>query len=102
MHIQISNFSNTLTNESLRDLFSAYGDVQSAEISMDAFTGTSRGFGFVEMSDDEQAQKAISALNEKEIDPKKLKVEETQPKQVHKGSYKVGNGAVNVYRFKKN
>lgn len=102
MHIQISNFSNTLTNESLKELFAPYGEVESAEVSMDAFTGSSRGFGFVEMPDDDAAQKAIAALHEKEIDGKKLKVEITQPKPVHKGSYKVGNGAVNVYRFKKN
>ena len=102
MHIQISNFSNAFTNETLNNLFSPFGEVESAEVSMDAFTGNSRGFGFVEMSDEEAGQKAIAALNDKEIDGKKLKVEVTQPRQVHKGSYKVGNGAVNVYRFKKN
>ncbi len=102
MYIQISNFSDAVTNESLRDMFSPYGEVESAEVSMDAFTGNSRGFGFVEMPDDEQAQKAIEALNEKELNGKELKVEATQPKPIHKGSYKVGNGAVNAYRFKKN
>lgn len=101
MNIYISNLHSNLTNNDLMNLFTPFGEVASAEIAMDVFTDQSRGFGYVEMPDDEQAKKAIADLNNKEIQGLIINLKEAQPKPVHKGSYKVGDGAVNAYRFKK-
>jgi len=54
------------------------------------------------MPNDDEAQKAIKALNDSEVSGQKIAVQQAEPKDVRKGSYKVGNGAVNMYRFKKN
>lgn len=102
MNIYISNLDSQLNDGDLKSLFSTYGEVESAEIAKDVFTDQSRGFGYVEMPSEEQAQKAIAGLNNSEIKGLTVTVHEAEPKIVHKGSYKVGNGAVNVYRFKKN
>jgi RNA recognition motif-containing protein len=101
MNIKITNLDTNVNNEDLRKLFSAYGDVQSAEIAIDAFTDLSRGFGFVEMND-EAAKSAIAGLDKSEMNGQIIHVEETQPKTVHKGSYKVGDGAMKLYKFRKN
>jgi RNA recognition motif-containing protein len=76
--------------------------VQSAEIAMDVFTGLSRGFGYIEMAQNQEAQKAITGLDKSELSGLTISVQEAKPKEEHKGSYKVGDGAVNAYRFKKN
>ncbi len=102
MNISISNLTLEYSNQELEKLFSKFGEVSSAEISMDGFTDQSRGFGFVEMPNDDEARAAIAALNSTELNGKTLKVEEAEPKDIRKGSYKVGNGALNVYRFRKN
>ena len=102
MNIYISNLDSSVNDENLKSLFSGYGEVKSAEIMHDLFTGEPRGFGFVEMEDDESALKAIHALNNSELQSLTISVKQAPPKQRHKGSYKVGNGAINVYRFKKN
>lgn len=101
MHIYITNLNLQFGNDDLRKLFEPFGEVAAAEIAVDGFTNKSRGFGHVEMTDDESAQKAIQELNGKEISGQAVKVEETEAKVERKGSYKVGNGAVNVYRFRK-
>lgn len=102
MNIYIANISTQLKAEELITMFTPYGIVASAEIAMDGFTGKSRGFGYVNMPDEEQAQSAIAALHHSEVEGKKLSVQKSAPKTEHKGSYKIGNGAVNVYRFRKN
>lgn len=101
MNIYIANLDNAIDNERLRELFSSYGEVKSAEIVKDVFTGASRGFGYVEM-EDEAAQNAIEELNQTVLHTLTITVEKAPAKKEKKGSYKVGNGAVNVYRFKKN
>lgn len=101
MNIYISNFDVRLKNDDLKSLFTPYGEVQSAEIAIDGFTELSRGFGHVEMPDEEQAQTAIAALNQKSIDGRVVTVRQAEPKEDHRGSYKVGSGAVKAYRFKK-
>ena len=101
MKIYIENLDGTINDEKLGEIFSSYGEVQSAQIVKDLFTGVSRGFGYVEMQDD-VAQKAISGLNETSLNNLKLTVKEAPPAEERKGSYKVGSGAVNVYRFRKN
>lgn len=102
MNIIISNIDTRLSDEDLRNLFAAHGEVESAAIAMDAFTEQSRGFGYVDMPQEEQARAAIAALNQSELDGRVISVQQTEPQAVRKGSYKVGNGAVNIYRFKKN
>jgi RNA recognition motif-containing protein len=102
MNIAVSNLNTRFTNEDLRNLFTPYGEVTSAHLAIDAFTDQSRGFGFVEMPKEDQARAALSALHQSELDGRTIGVTEAEPQPVHRGSYKVGNGAVNVYRFKKN
>jgi len=101
MKIYIENLHGTIDNEKLSEIFSPYGEVKSAQIVKDLFTGVSRGFGYVEM-EDEAAQKAINGLNQTTLDNLKLTVQKAPPLNEHKGSYKVGNSVVNTYRFKKN
>lgn len=102
MNIYVSNLDKNLTQEDLKNLFVPHGEVASAEIAMDAFTDEPRGFGYVEMPQDEEALAAISGLDQTEIGGRIISVREAAPKEVHKGSYKVGSGPVNLYRFKKN
>jgi RNA recognition motif-containing protein len=102
MNIYISNLDTQWKDSDLKNLFVPYGEVVSAEISIDSFTEKSRGFGYVEMPNEDQAEKAIKALNDSEVSGQKITVQQAEPKDVRKGSYKVGNGAVNMYRFKKN
>lgn len=80
MNIYVGNLSWNMTDQDLQDLFTPYGDVTSAKIVTDKFKNNrSKGFGFVEMSD-EQGQAAIAALNESEVDGRKIVVNESQPK----------------------
>lgn len=102
MNIYISNINTELKNQDLKNLFSPHGEVQSAEISMDAFTEKSRGFGYVQMQNEEEAKAAITALNKKEVEGAILNVHEAEQTAARKGSYKIGSGVVNTYRFRKN
>lgn len=101
MNIYVANFSTQLQDEDLKSLFAPYGEVLSAEVSIDGFTEKSRGFGYVEMPDEQQARAAIAGLNQKEHNGLVLQVKEAEPKDTRKGSYKVGSGGVNPYRFRK-
>lgn len=77
--LYVGNLSYTTTDESLRDTFAEAGGVLSATVIKDKMTGRSRGFGFVEMDSDDAAAKAIEILNGKEIEGRKLVVNEAQP-----------------------
>lgn len=68
MNIYVFNLSSVVQDEDLKNMFSVYGDVQSAEVVKDIISGESRGFGFIEMEDNLEAQRAIDALNQTEID----------------------------------
>jgi cold-inducible RNA-binding protein len=85
MNIYIGNLSYGTTDEMLRQAFEAYGEVTSVNIITDKFTGNSRGFAFVEMSDSSQAAAAIEALNGQELDGRTLKVSEARPRQDNRG-----------------
>jgi RNA recognition motif-containing protein len=74
MNMYVSNLSFHTTDENLRTLFSPFGEVTSAKVITDRETGRSRGFGFVEMSSDEDAKKAIAALNNKEVEGRAMSV----------------------------
>jgi len=84
--------------DALKDLFAQAGSVVSAVIIMDKMSGRSKGFGFVEMSSDEEAQKAISMFNEQEFEGRKLTVNEARPMEARPprsgggGGYGGGNG----------
>jgi RNA recognition motif-containing protein len=79
--LYVGNMSYQTTEDSLRDHFSQFGEVLSANIIIDRQTGRSKGFGFVEFEDDDAAQAAISALNDQEFDGRRLRVNVAQPPQ---------------------
>ena len=81
MNIYVGNLSWGLKDQDLSNLFTQFGEVTSAKIVMDKFTQRSKGFGFVEMPNDEQAQAAIAQLNGSEIDGRNLVVNESRPKE---------------------
>ncbi|MEO6233206.1 MAG: RNA-binding protein [Ferruginibacter sp.] len=81
MNIYVGNLSWTMTDDDLSNLFTQYGTVSSAKILKDKMNGRSKGFGFVEMEDDEAAKTAIASLNESEVQGRKLIVNESQPRQ---------------------
>jgi len=81
MNIYVSNLSFNVQDEDLREFFAPYGEVSSAKIINDRETGRSRGFGFVEMSDDTASRKAIAELNDATIDGRTIKVVEAKPKE---------------------
>ena len=80
MNIFIAGLSYNMSQAELGDLFAEYGDVVSVKIVMDRETGRSKGYGFVEMAEDEAGNKAIEALNEAEMDGKTLAVSVARPK----------------------
>ncbi len=70
-----------VTEDKLQEIFSAHGTVESARVITDRFTGRSRGFGFVEMSNEEEAQTAIDSLNGSDLDGRSLTVNEARPQE---------------------
>jgi RNA recognition motif-containing protein len=80
MNIYVSNLSFNVQDEDLKEFFMEYGEVTSAKVITDKFTGKSRGFGFVEMSDDEAAKKAISELDQATVEGRSIRVMEAKPK----------------------
>ena len=80
MNIYVGNLSWNLKDQDLSNLFASHGEVVSAKIVLDKFTNRSKGFGFVEMANDEQAQAAITALNGTEVDGRNIVVNESRPK----------------------
>ena len=81
MNIYVSNLSFNIQDEDLRGFFAEYGEVTSAKVITDRETGRSRGFGFVEMADDEASRKAIAELDGASIDNRTIKVMEAKPKE---------------------
>ena len=79
MNIYVGNLSRTVTEETLRKLFEGYGAVSSVKIMTDKFTGEARGFGFLTMEDDVQAEEAIAALNNSELEGQRLRVNTARP-----------------------
>jgi RNA recognition motif-containing protein len=83
--LYVGNLSYKVTNESLEELFSQFGEVRSAQVVQDRDTGRSKGFGFVEMTNDNAALEAIQALNDKEHDGRPLTVNEARPREERSG-----------------
>lgn len=79
--IYVGNLSYSTTEDTLRNQFSQFGEVVSVAIIMDKMTNRSKGFGFVEMAEDGAASEAISTLNQKEIDGRKVRVNEAEERK---------------------
>ncbi|MBH0203769.1 MAG: RNA-binding protein [Nitrospira sp.] len=90
--IYVGGLPYSATEQQLSDLFAAHGAVASARIITDKFTGQSRGFGFVEMSSDAEAQAAITALNGSEMGGRTLTVNEARPQEPRTGGGGGGRG----------
>jgi cold-inducible RNA-binding protein len=90
--LYVGNLSYDTNDGSLQQMFAAYGSVQSAQIVMDRDTGRSKGFGFVEMSSDQEAQAAITGLNGKEFNGRALTVNEARPREDRGGGRSGGGG----------
>jgi len=80
MNIYVGNLAYSMTDDDLNELFSEFGEVQSASVIMDKFSGQSKGFGFVEMPDNASADAAIKELNGKSIKGRALKVNQAKPR----------------------
>ena len=81
MNIYVGNLSYGMSEEELREAFGAFGEVSSVKILMDRETGRSRGFGFVEMPNPAEAEKAIAQLNGKDVGGRALRINEARPKE---------------------
>ena len=92
MNIYVSNLSFNVQDEDLKEFFAEYGEVTSAEVITDKFTGRSRGFGFVEMSDDSAAQKAIQELDGATVEGRAIKVSEAKPREQRPSTGGSGGG----------
>jgi len=88
----VGNLPFTATEDELRGLFSAFGEVQQVRIMTDRDTGRSRGFAFVEMPDDEAAAKAVNDLNGKDFNGRPLTINEARPKPERRGGFGSGGG----------
>ncbi len=77
----VGNLPYSTTSEQLKDLFASYGSIVSADVIIDRESGRSKGFGFVEFTTDEEAQAAISALHDEEVEGRKLVVNVARPKE---------------------
>jgi len=96
MKLYVGNLSYSTTDSSLNELFAPFGTVDSARVISDRDTGTSKGFGFVEMANAD-AQKAMGALNGREIDGRAIKVNEAKPQENRGGGGGYGGGGRGRY-----
>ncbi len=92
MNIYVGNLSREVSEADLRQAFEAFGQVTRAAIVKDKFTGEARGFGFVEMPNDTEAQAAMNALNGKDMKGRVLTVNEARPKTEGGGGQRRGGG----------
>ncbi|HLE11126.1 MAG: RNA-binding protein [Bdellovibrionales bacterium RIFOXYD12_FULL_39_22] len=90
--IYVGNLPYSSNDQSLESLFAQFGTVQSAKVIIDRESGRSKGFGFIEMSSDEEAQNAIAQLNEKEVEGRNIKVNEAKPQEPRTGGGGGGGG----------
>ena len=91
--LYVGNLTYEVTDSALEQMFAAHGTVQSAQVIMDRDTGRSKGFGFVEMGSDQEAQAAITALNGKEVEGRSLTVNEARPRPQGSGGNRGGGGS---------
>ena len=91
MNIYVGNLPYQLSEDDLRKAFESFGEVSSVAIIKDQYTGQSKGFGFVEMSDDTKAREAIEKLNASELGGRNIKVNEARPRE-NRGGGRRGEG----------
>lgn len=80
MNLYVGNLPYSMSENDLADLFSPYGEVLSAKVITDRFSGQSKGFGFVEMSNRSEGEQAVTELNGKEVNRRQIKVNEARPR----------------------
>lgn len=90
--LYVGSLPYSVTEDELRDLFSAFGEIESVRIITDKFTGQSKGFGFVEMASVEDAKKAIDGMNGKQLNGRTLIVNDARPEQRRERSFGGGGG----------
>lgn len=95
--LYVGNLAFSVTDSSLQAMFAPFGTVSSAKIIMDRDTGSSKGFGFVEMSTDQEAQEAISKLNGSQIEGRAIAVNEARPQEPRTGGGGYGGGGGRGY-----
>ena len=81
MNIYVGNLSYEITDDEVKDLFSSHGEISSVSIIKDKHSGQSKGFGFIEMPNQAEAEEAIKALNESELKGRNIKVNQARPKE---------------------
>jgi RNA recognition motif-containing protein len=92
MRLYVGNLAYSVTDDTLESLFAQYGPVKSAQVVMDRDTGRSKGFGFVEMADDNAAREAIKGLNDQQHEGRPLTVNEARPREDRGGRGGGGGG----------
>ena len=97
-NVFVGNMSFQTTETELRSMFEPFGEITRVSVVTDRDTGRARGFGFVEMSNDDEAAKAIAALNGKEVDGRALNINEARPKTTGGGSRNGGGYSRDNYR----
>ncbi len=102
MNIYVGNLSRTVTEDALRKLFEAFGAVSSVKIMTDKFTGEPRGFAFLTMEDEDQAQQAINALDNSDLEGQRIRVNTARPPQPRTpgqgGGFRSNGGSQGGYR----
>ena len=87
MNLYVSNLGDKITDESLRVIFATHGEVSSSKVIKDHFTGYSRGFAFIEMPNDSEAESAISKIDGTVVDGRNIAVKEARPRPTQKGTF---------------
>ena len=90
MNIYVGNLSYDTDDQALREGFEKYGSVDSVNVILDKFSGRSKGFGFIEMPDNSEAQKALDELDGKELDGRNIKVNQAKPREERGGGNRGG------------
>jgi RNA recognition motif-containing protein len=88
MNIYVGNLQYSVDEDDLRGIFEEYGEVSSVKVIMDKFTGKSKGFGFVDMTDGAAATKAIEALNDAELEGRNMRVNEAREREDNRSSFR--------------
>lgn len=97
MNIFVAKLDYGTSEDTVKDLFSQFGEVESVKIIMDKFTGRSKGYGFVEMPNDDEGTAAIDSLNDSEVDGRNIVVKKAQPREDRGGGGRRGGGGGGGY-----